>query len=92
MGLNSSRLMPDLDHRRTPSLPGYINGRLIDTIRRNRRLTVAQFGLTCGIPSKTMKRICAGKNPPTGPHLLKILILGGVVPELLEIDGWERRA
>ena len=53
-------------------------------------LTVEQYADTCGIPHKTMKRICAGKNVPGGDHLLRIIIRGGVNPKLLELDGWER--
>lgn len=69
-----------------------INGTLIDNVRRNAELTVEEYALTCGIPFKTMKRICGGKNPPNGEHLLRLLRLGGVSPKLLELDGWRRRA
>lgn len=69
-----------------------INGTLIDTIRRNLGLTIEEYADTCGVPFKTMKRICAGKNVPNGEHLLRIIRLGGVSPKLLEIDGWQRSA
>jgi len=75
-----------------PVAPRLMNGTLIDGVRRNQELTIEEYALKCGIPVKTMKRICAGRNKPDGEHLLRIIKLGGVSPKLLEIDGWRRTA
>jgi len=74
-----------------PRPHGFINGRLIDAVRENMGLTREQYAHLCGIPAATMKRICTGKNPPSGPHLLRLQLRGGVNVFLLAIDGWEKR-
>ena len=78
--------------RPCPQVRRLINGTLIDNIRRNQELTVEEYAHTCGVPFKTMKRICAGRNVPNGEHLLRIIRFGGVSPKLLEIDGWKKWA
>lgn len=67
-----------------------INGGRIDLIRRNQHLTMSEFATKCGVPEKTMERICRGENEPEGGTLLRIIRRGGVSPEILEIDGWDR--
>lgn len=90
--MTDTRQCSRLSEAPRPAARRLINGTLIDTIRRNKRLTIEEYADTCGIPHKTMKRICAGKNKPNGDHLLRILRLGGVAAELLELDGWQRWA
>jgi len=66
-----------------------MNGARIDLIRRNQGLTHKQYADTCGIPEKTMERICRGENPPSGLTLLKLIKRGKVNPDILEVDGWK---
>lgn len=67
-----------------------INGGRINLIRRNQGLTIGEYAAKCGVPEKTMERICLGSNAPEGPTLLRIIKLGGVSPDVLELDGWDR--
>lgn len=65
-----------------------INGGRIDLVRRNLGLTLEQYANMCEVPEKTMERICQGKNPPSGLTLLKLIRLGNVNPDILDIKGW----
>lgn len=88
--MSSTPSMPTRVPAPRPVSRRLINGTLIDTVRRNLGVTVEQYADICGIPHKSMKRICAGKNVPNGEHLLRIIQLGSVNPRLLELDGWRR--
>lgn len=88
--MSPARPSPSVSTTPRPAPRRLINGVLIDTIRRNLGLTIVQYADMCGVPRKTMERICAGKNKPDGEHLLSIIVLGHVSPRLLELDGWRR--
>lgn len=63
-------------------------GSKLDLIRRGKGLTIGEFAAKCGVPERTMERICLGANAPSARHLFCILTQGKVSTDAFGSDDF----
>lgn len=64
-------------------------GTKLDLILRSRDENPGSFGAKCGIPERTMYRICAGGNDPSAKHLFLILTKGKISLSAFSSDDFQ---
>jgi transcriptional regulator with XRE-family HTH domain len=63
-------------------------GGKVDLARRAQGLTVGQFAAKCGVPEKTMERICQRQNDPSAKTLFLIVIRGKVSMDVFDEEDF----
>ena len=63
-------------------------GGKVDMARRSQGLTVGGFAKKCGIPEKTMERICLRQSDPSTHTFFRIITKGHVSLDLFDDDDF----
>ena len=64
-------------------------GAKLDLLRRGQGLTVGEFAAKCGVPERTMDRLCAGENAPKARSLFLIVTKGRISLSAFDADDFE---